>query len=308
MGWRHFEFTAPKNWDVAMEGQAGKVYYFRLVDPYRPQMEVNWEPVPFEKALTPEDMFKRYREELDKKLEKLSKGGAKLEVHHVSKESVSVYGHEAILWVYSIEREKAAVAFWYCEKSERAVTLVFTPERLDVDFVKSILAGLKCHYEPGEKALWTLLIVNLYMPQSLQLAFAKFTTAYSLAVFRKPDEYFYVVIGYSGITDLVMSQYGKSVKKWFEKTLKKELGKSLKVPLPNPKYAEQDGRLTFRGESFSIPPSRKKVFAGEAWHEERVNRFIVLAAAYEKRDEEQVEELLADVRGQLKTPAAYTLA
>ena len=307
MGWRHFEFTVPENWDITMEGQAGKVFYFRVVDPYRPQLEVNWEKIPFEKAMLPEDMLKKYREELDKKLSEFSKKGVDVKARHVSKEEVKIHGHDGILWIYSIRGDKVAAAFWYCEKSERAVTLVFTPEKLDIDLVKRILAGFKCHYNPGEKALWSLLLLNLYLPTDLRLILAKFTTAHSIAVFKRPDEYFYIGIGYSGIANVILAKYRNSAKRWFDKTLRKEISKSIRVQIPSPKYKEEDGVLSFKGESFAIPSSRKKVFKGQIWLDRRIGRFLVLTAIYEKRYEEEIGEVLSDLKRQLEASSAFTV-
>jgi len=308
IGWRHFEFAAPLDWDIVAEGSSRGVFFFRVSDKYRPRLEVRWERIPFEKAVGPEEMLKLFKDEWERRLKEYRKRGVKAELKHVYKEEISVRGHEGLLWAFRVGREAALAALWYCEKSERAVTLVYTPERLDegLPFFRKLLESFKCHYEsPSEKALWSLLLFNIYLPQNYRLSAARFTAALSYAIFKKPEECVYLLVGYSGLASTILRRYKKGVKEWFEKTLKKEFGSGLKVPLPKLKYEEEEDKtkLKFRGESFAIPRSRRRVFSGRVWHDEQLNRVLAVATLYELRYEEEAVRVLGDVLKQLAGPA-----
>jgi len=307
IGWRHFEFTAPADWDIVAEGSSRGVTFFRVSDKYRPRLEVRWERVPFEKAVGPEEMLKSFKEEWERRLKEYRKKGVKAELKHMYKEEISVRGHEALLWAFRVGREAALAALWYCEKSERAVTLIYTPERLDegLPFFRRLLDSFKCHYDsPSEKALWSLLLFNIYLPQSYRLAAARFTAALSYAIFRKPEEYLYLLVGYSGLASAILRRYKRGVREWFEKTLKKEFSSNLRAPLPKLKYEEEDKeRLRFRGESFAIPRSRRRIFSGRVWHDRRLDRVLTVAALYELRYEEEAVGVLEDLLKQLIGPA-----
>ncbi|HDD34007.1 MAG TPA: hypothetical protein ENG30_02525 [Thermofilaceae archaeon] len=303
IGWRHIEFDAPSDWDVVAEGQSGKTIFFRVSDRYRPRLEVNWERVPFEKAVKPREMMEKYRDAWKRRLSKMEKRGFKAELKHMYKEDIEVYDHEGLLWAFRVGEERLLAAFWYCEKSERAFTLIYTPERLDeeVGFFKRLLKSFKCHYREGEKALWSLLLFNIYLPSDLRLVMAKFTAALSLAVFKEPDRPVYLLVGYSGLASMVMKSYKRGIREWFDKTLKKEFGKIVKIPVPKPKYKELEDRAVFRGESFALPKSRRKVFTGEVWLNKDMNRVFGAAVLYELRYESEALELLESVKHQLST-------
>lgn len=306
MGWRHFEFIAPADWDIVAEGSSRGVAFFRVSDKYRPRLEVRWEKVPFEKAVGPEEMLKLFKEEWGRRLKEYRKRGIEAELKHVYKEEISVRGHGGLTWAFRVGGEAALAALWYCEKSERAVTLVYTPERLDegLPFFRRLLKSFRCHYDsPGERALWSLLLLDVYLPQSYRLAAARFTAALSYAVFKRPEEYVYLLIGYSGLASAILPRYKRGVRGWFEKTLKKELSSSLRAPLPKLKYGEVErGGLEFRGESFAIPRSKRRVFSGKVWLDERLNRVLAVAAFYELRYEGEAVKVLGDVLRQLAGP------
>lgn len=304
IGWWRFELSAPKDWDIAAQGRSQSVEVFRLADAnYTVRLEASLEKLPFEKAKGAEELLDAYRKNWEKRIEELKKKeGIETSLKHVSKDEITVGGHEGLLWAFRIGGALMMAAVWYCEKSERAISLTFTPKAAGEEgLFHSILGSVKCHYETAsERALWSTLLVDLHLPQTFQLVSAKFSATATYCLFADGDLERYLLMGYSGVASFVGRKYKKGLREWFEKEILKDASKSFKNQLPKIKYShETEDVLSFSGESFSLTKRGRRILVGSIWIDRKIDRMLVASAFYPAYDVEEAKSMLSDLVKQL---------
>lgn len=304
IGWWHFGLSVPVEWDIAAQGRSQSVHVFRLADgTYSMRLEVSLEKVPFERAKSADELLDAYKKNWMKRLEELKKKeGVETELKHVSKDEMNVRGHRCFLWTFRIGAAPMIAAVWYCEKSERAVSLTFTPRTAgDESLFRGILSSVKCHYDdPGERALWSTLLVDLHLPQVYQLAAAKFASTATYCLFTDAEQEKYLLAGYSGLASFVVGRYRKGLREWFEKEILKDIIKSLRQQPPKVKFTqESDDVVTFSGESFALTRKGKRAFLGRVWHDRKIDRILVAAVLCSAVNVEEAKKVLSDLVNQL---------
>ncbi|MEM4679529.1 MAG: hypothetical protein QXL98_01160 [Thermofilaceae archaeon] len=304
VGWWHFELMVPTEWDIAAQGGSRSVQVFRLADSaYSVRLEVSLEKVPFEKAKSAEELLDAYRKSWEKKIEELrKKEGIEAELKHVSKDEVSVKGHRILLWAFRIGGAPMMAAVWYCEKSERAVSLTFTPRSGgDEGLFRSILDTVRCHYDsPSERALWSTLLFDLYLPQAFGLVSAKFASTATYCLFTDSEQEKYLLAGYSGLASFTLGRYKKGLKEWFEKEIMKDAIKNFRQQPPKVKFTEEsESVITFSGVSFALTRKGRRVFLGRVWHDRKIDRILAAAVLYPALSTEEAKNALNDLVAQL---------
>ncbi|MEM1508842.1 MAG: hypothetical protein QW291_05820 [Thermofilaceae archaeon] len=305
IGWRHFELSVPSGWDIVAEGVSGNVEFFRVADSANVRLEITLERISFEKAKSLNEMLSAYQKMWEERLKELRKKHMEVEIKHVHKEEIKVASHNGLLWTFRVAGSPMKAVLWYCEKNERAISLTFTPYRVEEDeqLLERILEGVKCHYTSlSEHALWSLLLFNVYIPQEYRLVSAKFTTLSSYCIFSKERTEEYVIIGYSGLASMLTDKFKKGAIGWFEKNIVKDFKKITKVDFPKIKYEEiEDKTFKIKGSTFHILKSMKKIFLGNLWYDKNLDRFIGLAVYSKFNREKDITNLLNNLLEQLKT-------
>ncbi|MCX8180556.1 MAG: hypothetical protein N3E41_04135 [Thermofilaceae archaeon] len=303
IGWWYFEVPVPEDWDIAAQGKTRDVEVFRLADSYAVRMEVTLEKMPFEKAKTADQLYDAFKKNWERRLAEIRrKEGIEAELKHISKEYVNVKGHRGICWVFRVSNATMIAAVWYCEKSERAITLSYTTRSPDDERIfHSMLKGVKCHYDTAsERALWSTLLFDIRIAQKYQLAAAKFTATSSFCLFVEPDSLEYLVVGYSGLASILFNKYRKGLREWFEKEILKDIQKNSQIKLPKIKYEEISAtELTFNGETFSLSKTKKKIILGKIWLDKEMDRIIVTGVYFSATKRKESEELLNEIVDQL---------
>lgn len=304
VGWRHFELSVPSEWDIVAEGASGNAEFFRIADSANVRLEITLERVPFEKAKSLNEMLSAYQKAWEERLKELKKKRVEVEVKHVHKEEVEIAGHNGLLWTFRVAGAPMKAALWYCEKSERAVSLTFTPYKVEEEeeLLEKILKSVKCHYASlSERAMWSLLLFNVYMPQEYKLVSAKFTTLSSYCIFSKEKSEEYTIVSYSGLVSMLMDRFKKGAVEWFEKNVIKDFKKITRVDFPKIKYEEVgDKAFKIKGSTFHILKSMKKIFLGNLWYDKNLDRFIGLAVYSKLNREKDANDLLNNLVAQLK--------
>jgi len=304
VGWWHFEVCVPREWDIVAQGRSRSTEVFRLADAgYTVRLEVSLERMPLEKAKSVEELLALYRSSWESRLKELErKEGAKAELKHVSKDEVSVLGHKGLLWAFRVSGMPLYAALWYCERSERAVALTFTPKRAgEEELFRSMVESAKCHFQsPEERALWSLLVVSLRLPQHLQLVSAKFAATATYCLFADSEMERYLLIGYSGLVGLTMGRYKKGLRGWFEGEVVRDASKHIKQQLPKLKYREEPGgAIVVEGETFALTRKGKRLFMGRLWHDSAIDRALAAAVFYPLHSAEEARSALNDLVAQL---------
>jgi len=305
IGWWHFEIDVPRDWDIVAQGKTRDTEVFRLADNVSAvRLEVLLEKTPFEKAKSADGLLDSYKRSWEKRLADLKKKeGVEAELKHAFKERVEVCGHEGVLWGFRVGGAPMLAALWYCEKSERSIALTFTPRSPEEkDLFLSMLKSCKCHYtSASEKALWSMLLFNVQLPQKYNLAAAKFTTFSSFCVFEDPEEGEYLVVGYSGVASAVLERYKRGLREWFDKNILKEAIRSLHVEVPKLKYEEEgENALVYRGETFSLIKSKRKILFGRIWLDKRIERVLANGVYFPSSKMEEAKRLIEDLTEQMK--------
>jgi hypothetical protein len=304
VGWWHFELSVPKDWDIVAQGQSRDVEIFRLADSSSVRLEVTLEKTPFEKAKSFDELLEAYRKNWEKRLGELKKKeGIEAELKHAFKEDIEVYGHKGALWGFRVGGAPMMAAVWYCEKSERSISLTFTPRSPDEkDLFLAILKDSKCHFSTAaERALWSTLLFDIHLPQRYRLAAAKFTALSSYCVFEDPEGPEYLLVGYSGLASVVLDRFKKGIREWFEKNILKEGMKSLHVEIPRLKYEKESvDMIAFKGETFSLLKSKKKIFVGKIWLDKKIDRILTNGAYFPINRREEAIKILEDLFGQMQ--------
>jgi hypothetical protein len=306
VGWWRFEIDVPRDWDIVAQGKSRDAEVFRLADSASVRLEVLLEKTPFEKAKGADELLESYKKSWERRLGDLKKReGVEAELKHAFKERVEVCGHKGVLWGFRVGGALMIAALWYCEKSERSVALTFTPRSLDEkDSFLAMLKSCKCHYaSASEKALWSLLLFDVRLPQKYDLAAAKFTTLSSFCTFEDPEGGEYLVVGYSGLATAILERYKKGLREWFEKNILKEAFRNLHVEIPKIKYEESEDALSYRGETFSFIKSKRKVLIGRIWHDKRIDRILANGVYFPSSKIEEAKELLEELTEQMKIVA-----
>lgn len=309
VGWWRFEVAVPIDWDITAQGRTRSTEVFRLSDSnYTVRLEVLLEKVPFEKAKSSDELLELYKKNWEKRLEELEKKeGVKAELKHVSKGEAAVRGHRALIWTFRVSGAPMLAAVWYCEKSERAVALTFTPRGSgEENLFRSILDSVKCHFDSAsERVLWSTLLTNLYLPQTFQLVTAKFAATVTYCLFADDEMERYLLVGYSGLASFILNKYRKGLKEWFEKEILKEVSKSIKQQLPKLKYNEENKNLVFfKGETFSLTKKGKRILIGKTWYDRDAERIFVASVFYPLSSAEEARSFLNDLISQL-SPRGY---
>lgn len=304
VGWWHFELSVPKDWDIVAQGQSRDVEIFRLADSFSVRLEVSLEKTPFEKAKSVDELLEAFRKNWEKRLGELKKKeGIEAELKHAFKEDIEVYGHRGALWGFRVGGALMMAAVWYCEKSERSISLTFTPRSPDEkDLFLTILRDSKCHFSTAaERALWSTLLFDIHLPQKYRLVAAKFTALSSYCVFEDPEGPEYLLVGYSGLASVVLDRYKKGIREWFEKNILKESMKSLRIEIPKLKYEkENDDMITFKGETFSLLKSKKKMFIGKIWLDKKIDRILTNGVYTSITRREDAVKILEDLFDQMQ--------
>ncbi len=304
-GWRNVELEVPEDWFLAVDGGGRNKGYFRLDDTLQPRLEVTWEKIPFEKALTPEKMLETHKENLEKNLKKARKKGVKVpEIKNILKKKIEVAGHPAILWVNRIEDNLNNVVVWYCEKSERAFILNMTfkmnEEKESKDVLTHILKSIKCHYPAEYKILWSLFAASIRLPTNFILVSVRLAVGLSYAVYKDLDEDIYLIIGYSGLAKQVLSKYKHGLVDWFKKGVKKNAIDKIEK-FGRIKYEERKGEVEFFKKNLSIIPSRSPIIYGVIWINEELNRIFTVAVITTTKKIEKARKLVKEVKVQLSS-------
>lgn len=302
IGWWHFELDVPRDWDIVAQGKSRDVEVFRLADSARVRLEVSLERLPFEKAKSAEELLEAYKRSWEKRVSELrKKEGVEAELKHAFKEDIEVRGHKGVLWGFRLGGAPMIAAVWYCEKSERSVAVTFMPVSMEEkSWFVAALSSAKCHYAPSERALWSTLLFDVRLPLRYKLAAASFTALTSFCVFEDPDASEYLLLGYSGLASVVMARYKKGPREWFEKSVLRESLARLNVSLPRLKYSDEGGVVSFYGETFSLIKSKKKVFLGKIWLDQRIDRIMVSGIYFPVDRSEEAKNTLQDVTEQMR--------
>lgn len=246
-GWRHFEANVPEDWGLTKEGGSKGQGFFQLEDRYNVRMEVAWQYAPFEKAPDPYETFNNYVKDLGKKMKKLKL----LEPTLVKKEEYEVYGHEGMHGLFKAGVWVNSTYIWYCEIMEKMFTLTLL-HKVDEEFndiERQIVESIKCHYKPGEKALWTMYKMGVRIPADFYLVSARFTTGLSYILWRnKEEQQVLLSVFYAPFSSRILRDFG-SVDKLLNKFVKKDiLGKYAKFG----KIKSEEKKLNgLRGHEFS---------------------------------------------------------
>lgn len=305
VGWWHFELNVPRDWDIVAQGQSRDVEVFRLADSASVRLEVSLEKTPFEKAKSVDELLEAYRKNWEKRLREFKKSeGVEAELKHAFKEDIDVYGHRGALWGFRVGGAPMMAAVWYCEKSERSISLTFTPRSPnEKDLFLTILKSSVCHFSSAaERALWSTLLFDIRLPQKYRLVAAKFTALSSYCVFEDPEGLEYLLVGYSGLASVVLDRYKKGLREWFEKNILKESLRSLRAEIPKLKYEkENDDMIKFKGETFSLLKSKRKIFIGKIWLDKRIDRILTNGAYFPINKSEEASKILEDLFDQMRS-------
>ena len=304
-GWRNVELEVPDNWFLAVDGGGRNKGYFRLDDKLQPRLELTWEYVPFEKALTPEKLLEKHKENLEKNLKKARKKGMKVpEIKNILKKEIEIYGHPAILWVNRIEDSLNNIVVWYCEKSERAFILNMTfklnEERESREVLSYIIKSIKCHYPEGYKILWSLFAASIRLPASFVLISVRLAVGLSYVVYKDPDEDIYLIIGYSGLAKQILSKYKNGLIDWFKKGVKKNAIDKIEK-FGRIKYEKKQDEVEFFKKNLSFIPSKSPIIYGVIWINKDLNRVFTVSAITIFKKLEIAKNLVKDVRIQLSS-------
>jgi len=303
VGWWHFEISVPREWDIVAQGRSESVETFSLADAnYAIRLEVSLEKLPFEKARSAGELLEAYRKLWERRAEELRKRQRiEVQIRHVSKEDVTIGGHKGVLWNFRVDRSPVAAAVWYCERSERAVSLTFFPRSPEEDALFRLMLGsVKCHYETeSERALWSLLVASLRLPQFLYLVAAKFAPTATYSLFSDRDSERYLLVSYSGLASFVSGRYKGGAREWFGKEVLNDASKGLRHALPKIKYVQESAdELALSGESGALL-ARRRLLLGKLWLDRNVNRYFAALVFYPSDSAEEARALLGDVIAQL---------
>lgn len=293
----------PEDWDIAAQGKTHDVEIFRLADNFAVRLEVTLERMPFEKAKTADQLYDAFKRNWERRLAEIKKKeGMEAELKHISKEYVNVKGHKGVYWVFRAGSATMITVIWYCEKSERAITMSYTTRSPDDERIfHSMLKGVKCHYDTAsEKALWSTLLFDIRIAQKYQLVAAKFTATSSFCLFIEHDSLEYLLVGYSGLASILFNKYKKGLREWFEKEILKDILKNSQIKLPKINYQEKSStELAFHGETFSLSKTKKKIITGKIWLDKEIDRMIVAGVYFSVTKRKEYEELLNEIVSQM---------
>ncbi len=302
-GWRHVELSVPEDWFLGTEGGTRGSGFFRLEDRYRPRLEITWQSIKFEKAPSTKKAFDGFIKNIEKRLSKAE--AAELKV--VSREEVSICGHDGFLGRLRSGLWIASAMTWYCEFSEKmfGALLTFSPSDPERELVeRRIVESLRCHFPADADVLWSLYGVEVELPASFYLVKAHLTTGLSHAVFKHSSKNLHIAIAYSAMAHRLLKAKGglsEIVNKDFRKQVVSSVRKFGRI---NVKKGE-GGVYLLTASTFDLLFGKVQLM-GQAWISTN-DRMLIVSVIAPRKLAEEAERLLHSTCEKLRQRAGLAI-